>query len=120
MTQSTLINLHPNEYNQELHYHPFEVKLDRCVGSCNILNDLSNNLCVPNKIENIILSVFNMITGINESKILTKYVSCKCKCKFDGRKRNSNQKRNNDKFQAECKKYHICEKDYIWNPTTWS
>ena len=33
--QSTLINLHPNEYNQEFHYYPFSVKLDRCVRSYN-------------------------------------------------------------------------------------
>ena len=26
--QPTLINLHPNEYNQELHYYSFAVKLD--------------------------------------------------------------------------------------------
>ena len=38
-----------------------------------------------------------MITGINESNILTKHISCKCKSKFTGRKCNSNQKRNNDK-----------------------
>ena len=25
MTQSTLINLHPNEYSQEFHYYPFVV-----------------------------------------------------------------------------------------------
>ena len=31
------------------------------------------------------LSMFNMITGIIESKSLTKHVSCECKCKFDGR-----------------------------------
>ena len=36
--QATFINLHPNEYSQEFHY-PFAVKLDRCVRSCNILND---------------------------------------------------------------------------------
>ena len=30
-----------------------------------------------------------MITGINESKILTKDVSCECKCRFDGRGGNS-------------------------------
>ena len=24
--QSTLINLHPNEYSQEFHYYPFSVK----------------------------------------------------------------------------------------------
>ena len=41
--------LHPNEYSQEFHYYPFAVKLDRCVGSCNPLNDLSNKVCVPNK-----------------------------------------------------------------------
>ena len=51
MTQSTLINLHPSEYSQELHYYPFAVNLDRCVESCNIINDLSNELCVPNKTE---------------------------------------------------------------------
>ena len=37
MIQANLINLHPNEYSQELHYYPFAVKLDRCVGSCNNL-----------------------------------------------------------------------------------
>ena len=42
MTQPTLIDLHPNECSQEFHYYTFAVKLDRCVGSCNTLNDLSN------------------------------------------------------------------------------
>ena len=42
MTQPTFINLHPNEYNQEFHDYPFPVKVDRCVGSYNTLNDLSN------------------------------------------------------------------------------
>ena len=38
------------------------------------------------------IHVFKMISGINESKILTKHVSCECNCKFDGRKCNSNLK----------------------------
>ena len=38
-----------------------------------------------------------MNTGKNESKVLTKDIPCKCKRKFDERKRNSNQKWNNDK-----------------------
>ena len=61
-----------------------------------------------------------MITGINESKTLTKHISCECKCNFDGKKYNSNQWWNNDKCRYECKKHHICEKDYIWNPATCS
>ena len=36
--------------------------------------------------------MFNMITRKNESKIFTRDISCECKCKFDGRKCNSNQK----------------------------
>ena len=103
MTQYTLINLHPNEYSQKFHYYPYAVKLDRCVGSFNTLNDLSNKVCVPHKTEDLYLSVFNMIMGINASKILTKYISCECKCKFDGRKCNSNQCWNNDKCRCECK-----------------
>ena len=43
--QPTLINLHPNEYNQEFHYNPFGVILDRCAGSSNTLNELSNRAC---------------------------------------------------------------------------
>ena len=102
MIQPTLINLHPNEYSQEFYYHPFSVKLDRCAGSCNTLNDLSNKVCVPNKTEDLNLSVFNIITGTNESKTLTKHISCECECKFYGRTCNSDQWWNNDNCQCEC------------------
>ena len=50
-----------------------------------------------------------MITGINESKTLTKHISCERKFKFDGRKCNSSQWWNDDKCWCECKKYHIYE-----------
>ena len=36
--------------------------------------------------QNLNRSVFNMITGINEWKILTKHISCQCKCRFNGGK----------------------------------
>ena len=58
-----------------------------------------------------ILSMFNMITGINESKALAKHIYCKCKCKFDGAECNSDQWWNNDKCWCKCKKLHVCEND---------
>ena len=73
------------------------VKLDRYVGSCNTLNDLSKKVCVPNKTEDLDLSMLNIITGINESNTLTKHISCEWKYKFDERKCNSDQWWNNDK-----------------------
>ena len=45
------------------------------------------------------LNMFNMITGINNSKTLTDHISCECKFKFDGRKCNSNQWWDNTKCQ---------------------
>ena len=84
--QPTLINLHPNEYSKEFHYYPFAFKLDRCAGIFNTLNDMSNKECAPNKTEHLNLSAFNITTEINESKTLAKHISCKRKCKFDGRK----------------------------------
>ena len=74
MTQLTLINLQPTEYSQEFYYYPFTIKLDRCVESCNTLNDLPNKVCVPNKTEDLNLSMFNIITEINELKTLTKHI----------------------------------------------
>ena len=49
MTQPALINLYPNDYSQELHYYPFTVNLDKCVGSSNTINELPDKVCVPNK-----------------------------------------------------------------------
>ena len=79
---------------------------------------MSNNVCVPNKTGDLNLSVLNMTTGINERKTLTKHISRECKCKFDGRKCDSDQWWNNNKCWCECKKRHVCEKDYVWNPAT--
>ena len=47
--------------------------------------------------ENLDLSVFSIITRINELKTLTEHISCECKCKFDEEKCNSNQWWNNNK-----------------------
>ena len=49
MTQPTVINVNPNEYTQGFRYYPLVVNLDRCAGSSNSLNSLSNKLCVINK-----------------------------------------------------------------------
>ena len=73
-----------------------------------------------NKKEDLNLIMFNMITGKNKLKILRKDISCKCKYRFDRRKCNSDPWWNNNKCQYECKKRHVYQKDYIWNPPTCS
>ena len=58
---------------------------------------MKNVFQIKIKTEDLNLSVFNMITGINESKTLTKQILCKCQCKFNGIKCKSNQLWNNNK-----------------------
>ena len=54
-----------------------------------------------NKTEDLNIHFLNMIS--TESEILTKDISCECKCKFNWRKYDSNLKWNKDKSRCECK-----------------
>ena len=122
MTQPSLIYWFKSWWIQpRLHYCPFMVNLDICNGSCNSLDDPPDKICVPSKAEDMHLRAFNVIARINELQTLARHISCECKCKFDGRKCNSNQKWNNESCNCGCKnlkKIHVCEKDYICNPST--
>ena len=71
MARVTLLHLNPDEYNQGLRYYQFMVNLDRFNGCFNTLNNPFERICVPNKTEDVNLSIFNMITKINKSKTLT-------------------------------------------------
>ena len=57
-----------------------------------------------------------MMKDINESKTLSKYILSKCKFRLG--KTKCNWWWNNGKCGCDCKKHHICEKDYVWNPAT--
>ena len=41
-----LIDLNPDELNQELHYYPLVYKLDRYIGSCSTLNNSFDKKCL--------------------------------------------------------------------------
>ena len=90
MIQPTLISLHPNEYSQEFHYYPFSVKLEDTLEVVLLLMTYLMKYVFKIK-QDLNLPIFNIITGINELKTLTKHISCEFKCKFAGRSCNSDQ-----------------------------
>ena len=59
--------------------------------------------------------MFNIITGINESKTLATHVSRECKFKFDEKNPVQINGGINDKYACECKKRHVWEEDCIWD-----
>ena len=46
---------------QGWHYCLFAVNLEGCTQSCNTLNDLSNEVCVPNKTGGLNLSISTLL-----------------------------------------------------------
>ena len=72
--QSSLLDLYSNEYSQERPSYSLAIRLDRCVGSCNTLNDLFSKVCFPNNTKDLNLSMLNMNTEINEWKTLAKHI----------------------------------------------
>ena len=91
------------------------VNLGRCDIIYDTIGDPYASACVPNKVEIINVKLFNMITDINKAKTLIKHISCDSRCKLDGRKCNSEEKLNHDKFLCECKeplKYQVCKENY--------
>ena len=58
----------------ELCYYPFIISMSRCNESCNTAKDPFGRICVPNKIEDVNLKVFNIIKKLNKSKAVAKHV----------------------------------------------
>ena len=92
--------------------------LDKCNKSCNVVDNLSTKICVPNKTKSLNVKVFNMITRIKESNALIRHISCDCKCKVDSTTCKSNQKWYNETRQCKCINYSKCKKYYNWNLST--
>ena len=61
--RSILIDLKSNKL-----YYSFMVSLNRCNGTCNTLDDLSNGVFLPSKIEDVNLNIRNMITITRNQK----------------------------------------------------
>ena len=47
--------------NKQSIFYPYKIKMNRCVGSCNTIDDLHGKICFANDIENIGLKVFNLL-----------------------------------------------------------
>ena len=53
--------------------------VNNCVGSCSIIDDPYARMCVPNKVKNMNVKVFNLMSGVNETIFLVQRESCKCR-----------------------------------------
>ena len=99
-------------------FYPFNIKINKCSGSCNNINNSYAKICVPDVIKDLNVRVFNLMSRTNETRFIKWHEKCKCKCRLDGIICNSKQRWNGDKCRCECKELidkAVCDKGYVWN-----
>ena len=47
---------------------PFSIKISKCSGNCNNINDPYTKICVPDTIKNVNVKVFNLMSRTNETR----------------------------------------------------
>ena len=79
-------------------FFPFSIKISKCGGSCNNINDPYAEMCVPDVVKK----------------------RFKCKCRLDASVCNNKQRWNDDKCRCQCKELidkGVCDKGFTWNPS---
>ena len=57
-----------NVNNDEPVFYLSSIKLSKCSGSCNNINDPYAKMCVPDVVKNLNVKVFNLMSRTNEDK----------------------------------------------------
>ena len=108
----------------ELVFYPLSIKVNKCRGDCNNINDPMAKFCIPNIVKDMNIKVFNLLARINETRKIVWHETCKCVCRLTSPICNDRQEWNENKCRCECKKDLVsklaCDKGYMWNPSTCS
>ena len=51
-------------------FYPFSIKISKCSGNCNNINDPYSKICVPDIVKNLNIKVFNLMSRTNETRFI--------------------------------------------------
>ena len=72
MSRPKIIDLNKNEPA----FYPYSIKLNKCGGDCNNINDPMAKLCVPDIVKDMNVKVFNLLVRINETRKIVCHETC--------------------------------------------
>ena len=101
-------------------FYPFSIKVNKCSGNCNNINDPYIRIWVPDTVKNLNVKIFNLMSGTNETRSIKWHETCKCICRLNKIICNNKQRWNEGKFKCECKESidkGVCDKGFILNPS---
>ena len=94
------------------------IKVNKCSGISNNINDPYAKFCVPDVVKNINIKVFNLMSRTNETRHIGWYETCMCKCRLNASACNNKQRWNNDVEEcSEVCSENIDENEMIHNGT---
>ena len=77
--KSEIININSNNPI----FYPFSIKINKCSGNCNNINNPYAKICVPDTMKNLNIKVFNLMSGTNETRFIKWHEKCKCECRLN-------------------------------------
>ena len=98
-TRPRIININSNNPI----FYPFGIKINKCSGNYNNINNTYANLCAPDVIKDLNVKVFNLMSRTNETRFIKWHETCKCVFRLDGIICNSKQRWNENKCRCERK-----------------
>ena len=84
-------------------FYPYSIKVNKCSGNCNNINNPYTKVCIPDVVKKINVKVFNLMSRINETRLILWQETCKCVCRLSVAVCNSKQMWNDDKCRCECR-----------------
>ena len=78
-TRTEIINVNRNNPI----FYPLSIKISKCSGNCNNINDPYAKICVPDVVKDLDVKVFNLMSRTNETKNIKWHETCKCECRLD-------------------------------------
>ena len=65
-TRPEVININGNDAV----FYPFSIKINKCSGNCNKINDPYAKICIPDVIKDLNVKVFNPMSRTNETRFI--------------------------------------------------
>ena len=59
-------------------FYPFSIKVNKCSGNCNNINDPYAKIYVPDTVKDLNVRVFNLMSGTNETRHIKWHKTYKC------------------------------------------
>ena len=64
-------------------FYPFSIRVNKCNGNCNDINNPYARICVPDIVKNLNVKAFNLMSRTNDTRQIKWHKKRKCICRLN-------------------------------------